>query len=293
MLSYRLWRALNHPPRHHPLFQYTLTHAKREEPRLTSAFFMWMFLCSSITFCWTALFDWLPLLLVTLLLSLNTVYSLVWSVRISSELQVRRDDLLSALPTGQIGSVYAISTGCLHRRASFRWVPFIVQGITIAGFITTLAAVGMSLIALRNPFSPEMVEANQVILYLSIAGTFLVPLFLLDHLYSTLLAVMVGIIAPIDTLSKAEARIRAGFATVTLQVLTYTIFVATVLLLIAPLLRLLNITGSQAVIWGGGLSTLVYIILREWSVRRLWQYLQHRVNAHTQELEIVFGDATY
>src|SRR5262249_39851871 len=114
-----------------------------EPPRLTSMFFLWAFMCSSISFCFVSIpvYQWIPVLLFGALVLMLTLVALGWCVGISGvivdEQAQKRYDLLAALPPGTPGASFAMSTGYLHRRASFRWIPRLM-GMLCSTLLTTL-----------------------------------------------------------------------------------------------------------------------------------------------------------
>lgn len=294
LMTWQLWRSFNRPPRHHPLFRYVVTHPKGESPKVASLFFMWMFLCSGFGFCWTVTFDWLPTLILLGLLFANTTYSLLWALKISrtivDEQQQRRYDLLAALPTGKLGTSWAMSMGCLHRQASFTWIPFFVRLFTTIGFFTLVGALSVTLFILNNAeLSEASYNANYDIIPLMVAGIGLVILFYIDHLYSVVTAILLGMIAPIDIRNRSEALMRtlAGFLLV--QLPTYLFCWLIVVTLLPPVLASMGIDIVSATIIETVLAIVLFIALREATTRWLWYYLMRQLNVSHDEIErIVF-----
>lgn len=287
MLSRRLWRAIYNPPRHHPLFQYTLMRAKTEQPRVTSSFFTLAFVCSTLTFCSASIFNWLPIVIAGLFMAVNTLYGLRRSMRLSGDIHRAEYDILGTLPTGKFGSVWAVGTGSLHQRASFRWIPFLVQGLVIATIVTLIGGIAMSLVALRQPYSPEATLGNQLVMYVSVAGIFLMLGFWVDHRYTGLLAILVGMAMSIDCITFAESRIRALLLFLFVQAMTYTVAVAALVGVLLPLMMSFGLEPIPAIVTLGSLSITLFAILREWMVRRAWLYLLHKGNADGAEREFV------
>lgn len=288
-LTWQLWRALNHPPRRHPVFQYVLTHAQRNRPRVAPGFFLWAFMCSGFTFFWTIIFEWLPFWLLGGGMLLNTAYALRWALHISTtimhEQELRRYDLLASLPIGALGTKWAISTGCLHKRPSFLLVPHIVQASAFAIILTMVGMFGMTLLVINKANQDAQIALNNLsLLHMSIVVVPYALAFFIDHLYASVSAVLLGISVTIDLDSSSEARMRALLSSVLLQGGVYALC-ALVALEIAPLLlaplaleRLLFLL-LQA---GAGIGTL--LLLREWSVRALWAYITRA--HHTEPNEI-------
>ncbi|MGB1288715.1 MAG: hypothetical protein ACPG7F_19430, partial [Aggregatilineales bacterium] len=182
IITLRLWRALRKPARNHPLFHYVLSQDSISAPAPTSSFFMWLFLATSLGFCWMVIFDWIPLLILLGLIFANTLSSINWSVNISrtivDEKSQNRFDLLAAMPVGAPGVTWAIGTGYLHRQASFRWIPFLVRMMSLVLLLTFISATLFSMIILLDNTMPELTFiANTEVLATAIAGIFFVVVF--------------------------------------------------------------------------------------------------------------------
>lgn len=293
MLSWKLWRALNRPPRHHPLFQYVLTHAKKEETKVTSGFFMWLFMFTIIAFFWTIIFDWLSYLLLVLLILWNTVYSLRWTLRISAtisgEKEENRYDLLASMPFGMLGTSWAISTGCVHRRSSFRWMPYLVQVSAIVVASTMLFSVGITSLAMSSTNNEALRLANFDLLYL---GTAMIPfliLFYFDHIYSILTSILIGMVATVDVRYRNEARIRALLGFLMLQMLIYAFCALFAIWALPRVFSFFGLGGMIALYWTSGLGMLLFFILREWLIKRMWDYLIQNLNTESGEAEWVLN----
>jgi hypothetical protein len=292
MISRQLWRALNNPPRHHPLFQYVLTHAKREEPKVTPGFFMWAFMCSSLTFFWTIVLDWVPYLLLGLLILLNTVYALRWVLRISAtivaEKEQRRYDLLASLPIGLLGTSWAISTGCVHRRSSFRWMPYLILlgtfsvGCMLSLFITMTVAIIES-----HALGGQDAIGNLNLMQLGIMGLASMIVFYFDHIYSILTAVLIGQIVTIDLNNSAEAQIRALLGFLALQFSLYVLIYGIVMVALPKIWVFLGFSGLGMIASIAIIGIGLYILIRELLVKFLWQFLSQSLDADEKEIDLV------
>lgn len=291
MISWKLWWALNHPPRHHPLFQYTLTHAKKEEPKVAPGFFMWIFMCSTITLIWTLIFDWLPYIFMTAIILLNTVYALRWALRISgtivAEKEKQRYDLLAALPIGMLGTSWAISTGCLHRRSSFRWLPYLMLMLAIMTTITMVIMGLLTSFVLTTDLNAEAILANLNLLEIAILTVPFMFGFYFDHLYSILTATLIGIIATVDVKDSTDARLRAAIGFVTIQLLLYALLFTVLVLGLPQVFALFGLSGVIILIIESIIGLIFFIAIREWLVRRMWRFLTHSLSAEENEVELV------
>ncbi|MDQ7036626.1 MAG: hypothetical protein Q9P01_17885 [Anaerolineae bacterium] len=291
MISWKLWQALNHPPRHHPLFQYTLTHAKKEDPKVAPGFFMWIFMCSTMTLIWTLIFDLLPYIFMTAIILLNTVYALRWTLRISgtivAEKEMQRYDLLAALPIGMLGTSWAISTGCLHRRSSFRWLPYLMLMLAITTPITMIIMGLLTSFILTTDLNAEAILANVDLLEIAILIIPFMFAFYFDHLYSILTATLIGMVATVDVKDSTDARLRAAISFVTLQLVVYALLLTVLVLGLPQLFALLGLSGVLMLIIESIIGLVLFIAIREWLVRRMWRFLMTSFSAEENEVELV------
>jgi hypothetical protein len=292
MMSLKLWRALNDPPRHHPLFQYVLTHAKREEPKVTSGFFMWAFMCSSITFFGTMVLDWIPYLLLGLLILLNTVYALRWVLRISAtivaEKEQRRFDLLASLPIGLLGTSWAISTGCVHRRSSFRWIPYLILLLVGSVVSMLLLFTAMTMVIVEKAAANDLIVIGDVnLLQLGIVGIALMVIFYFDHIYSILTAILIGQIVTIDLKNRVEAQVGAFLGFISLQALLYTITYAVMILVLPSIVSFFGFSGIRVLVSISVMGILFYVFIREILVNFLWNRLIRALHADEKEIALI------
>ncbi len=287
MLGWRLWAALRRPPRSYPLFQRLLRRNAGEPPRMTSTFFLWMFTCLSITFCPISLpmNGWIPMLFFGLLLLLNSGVSLYWAVNIShtllEEQEQRRYDLLAALPAGSSGVSWAMSTGYLHQQRLFMWLPVLLRAVLIVVVCVLAGAMIFTVVVLRqNNMGNTAFLSNQALVPLIVRGFFGVCLLYCDHLYSIVTGVLTGMMAPVEVLTLAEARLRAFLWFVALQVAFYVLWLSPTLLLLTneapPMLALLH----------GLMSATAYFTLRELLLRWLWRRWLRLANAEMLRLPV-------
>lgn len=190
MLSFKLWRALQNPPRHHPLYQHVLSHASKDSTRLALGFFMWFFMIATFIFIFAILFDWLLYLVLAIFILLNTIYALRWVLRIATSLveekEANRYDLLAALPIGSLGTSWAMSTGIVHQRSSFRFMPQLILTISIVTFCMLCGLSTFLGVFLHSSSSDQSFLANLDVVQLGIASIPFVIIFYFDHIYSVL-----------------------------------------------------------------------------------------------------------
>ena len=292
MISLKLWRALSKPPRRHPLFQYVLTGAKREEPQVTSGFVVWVMVLAAIIFIGTVLFQPMMWFILALFLSLNSIYATRWVLRISrtilAEKASRRYDLLASLPVGLLGTSWALSTGAIHKRSSFRWIPYLILMTVIIAF---LALCGLSTITITMI---EQLSDNETAFVENLAfariGFQIIPfviLFYIDHVYSILTAVVFGQIATIDAQHESEGQVRALLGFLTIQILTYIIGFVVAAFGLPAIFTTFGFTQVSHLIMIGIIGIVFFVFLREWIVFSLWRYLARTLEADDQEIALV------
>lgn len=293
MISFRIWQALHHPPRKHPLFRLILLQAQREVPRPTNVFFMWMMFITGFAFCWTAIYDWLAMFFVVGLLMLNTVYSVLWSTAISGaivdEKEQNRYDLLAAMPVGTFGISWAMGTGSLHRRSSFMWVPFFIRLGVLITMITLFVVLAITLFVLEHDtIRSASYTANFDLIPLIIRGFGLVIVFYIDHVYSVIQAMLVAMAAPVDVLSGVEARLRTFLGFLALQAVIYGMSGLFALDILPRIFRFFGWLSIEALIVQTVLGVIFFVVLREAITIRLWRWLTRELNAEPRELDLLF-----
>jgi hypothetical protein len=291
VISWKLWQALHHPPRHHPLFKYTLTHAKKEEPAIAPGFFMWVFMCSTLTLISTFIVSWLPYIFMTLVVLLNTIYALRWTWRISSTIVAEKEnsryDLLAALPIGMLGTSWALSTGCLHRRSSFRWLPYLLLMLAITTTITMVIIGLLTLSLLRVSSNVQSYLANINIVEIAVLIVPFMFAFYLDNLYSLLTATLIGMVVTIDVNNSSDARLSAVIGFAALQLTVYAIIFTVLMVALPRLFAFFGWTGLLTLMIEAAVGLIVFIVIREWFVRRLWYYLTCSFSAEANDIELV------
>ncbi len=296
MLTWKLWRALNNPPHSHPLFKRTLIANHGVKPRRAGRILL-MFLCLFIAtgFCWTVLSIWIPLILVITLVLANSVYSSIWAVNISSviaeEHQQNRYDLLSMSPCGALGVSWAMGMGRLHRTGLFKWTQLLVRLATTILLITLVFTLFFSVfIAAKNdmpPIDQLAQEANSELARSIIYGIALNIAFYIDHVQSSILSSLIGIIASTSIRNHAEARMRALGGFLTAQIAVYTFSVLAVFYILPEICNTLNLTVLATPLIFAVLGLLVFYSIRETVIRITWQRLAAQLNADSAELDFL------
>lgn len=292
MISLKLWRALSKPPRRHPLFQYVLLDAKREQPRITSGFVIWAMMFATIIFTFSIILRPVSWVILALFIALNSIYAARWVLRIARTLthekETRRYDLLASLPVGLLGTSWALSTGAVHRRSSFRWIPYLVMVVAIVTFVAlcSLSTITLTLIDTLSDSDKAFVQ-NLAFARGGIAALPFIILFYIDHVYSILTAIVFGQLATVDVKNTADGQIRALFGFLSIQILTYVVSFGLILFIIPNIFTALDISNVQMLVTLSFIGIIVFIVLREATVFALWQFLTRLLDADHKEIALV------
>lgn len=290
MMSFKLWQAVHHPPVHHPLFTYTYRADGRAQDKIASGVFIWSFMGTAFWFIASIFSSWALLSVLACALALNTVYYLRWAHRISriisDERDQRRFELFSTLPPGMLGTSWVLSMGCLHRRSSFRWLPNLMRALASSGVMMMLVlCVATTFIIDKGDLDAAAQVANIDVLKLGILCTAALAALYIDHVYSMLVGLLCGIVAPAELTRPEEATTHAVLGFGTLQVLTYA-GIGVILWWLLPLL-----TSAMTLLLASIMGIIAFVLLREAQVYYLWRRLMQSHNATDQEIDIVLRPA--
>lgn len=292
MISFKLWRALSKPPRQHPLFQYVLADSKSEKPGITSGFVVWILMLAAFVFIWSVIFKPVMALILVMFIALNSIYATRWVLRISQtileEKQTRRFDLLASLPIGLLGTSWALSTGAVHRRSSFRWLPYLILMIVVIAVIALCGLVTVTFTLLEELSGNDTAMlANLDFVRIGIRVIPFVVLFYIDHIYSILTAIIFGQIATIDIENIAEGQVRALIGFLAIQVITYLIASLISIIGLPYIFSIFGFTEVQHLVLIAVIGICVFVLLREWTTYFLWTFLTNSLDADAKEKALV------
>ncbi len=300
MLTWKFWRALNNPPHSHPLFRRAfVTHHKVKPRRARKILLMFLLLFIATGFCWTVLSTWIPLIIVITLALVNSLYSSIWAVNISSviaeEHQQNRYDLLSIFPCGALGVNWAMGMGRLHRTGLFKWAQLLVRLATTILLITLALTLFFSVfMAAKNDMPPTdqlAQEANTELASSIIYGIALNIAFYIDHVQSSILSNLIGIVASVNIRNHAEARMRALGGFLIAQIAVYASSVLIVFYVLPGLHRAMNLADWAVPLSLSILGLLVFYSIRETIIHFTWQRLAAQLNADSAGLDFLIRGA--
>ncbi len=214
ILSHKIWQSLNHPPRQHPIFQYSLAQSREMPHRAGRFLFFWVVILCAFAFMWVTAIDWLPLLLLLIVLVMNTVYGLFWSVNIRASIaqeQIKNTfELYGVLPASKLFASWAFCTGYLHRATSFLWTKFLVRLIVTIALNTLTVGFLVSLLVISDrSYMPSAYIANVRVAYLNVFSIAFFIAFYIDHVQSTILSSLLGMLSVVEDESARDSMIRA------------------------------------------------------------------------------------
>ncbi len=293
MTTWRLWRALTHPPFTHPLFWRTvLTKEPEVAPRRWSGgqvalAVLMLFICSSaffprqITALAVAFFAIVPFVLLTFTFN-GLIYGLVWGVRISSTIARASEstifDVLSLSPPGALGAAWAMGTGCLYRNREFGDLNF-PETWTIRLFIIIFVSMAM------GTFSGAR-RANELALPVMVYALVLIATFYLDDIQSIVLGSLMGMLTPFYARNRLDARLWTMGLYLLIQVATYLSAIIAGFVLLPALYEQIGVDSILGEITFPVLGFVVFCGVRELAISILWRNLIERLNADSSELNL-------
>jgi hypothetical protein len=294
IVSWRLWQMLRQPPVHFQNATRYLWFRRYPVYRLsakTDAFS----LIRTITLIF-AVFASLHLVVLLIMLGfaasaliVNTVMhtlrnltqAIIASGIIAHERQQNRYDTMKLLPPGELGYVWTVYGRIAH---CFHSITYAYEArLYVASWLLLIpvCVVIQGLISGESDFTARAFS-EFVVTMVAIAGVYLI-----DFIHSTVLGLLVGILAPTVTRNRQEARVGAFFTFLTLQLGAYLLMWLLNGVLVAPVLP--GRFSDMRLFWLGnlaaaGLNLLIFFAVREIMIRLLWRVAQHRLNVVPADL---------
>lgn len=316
MTSWRLWRAVHHPPYRHPVYRRVTRIRSDALPEFhgleriqPSA---WLVLIGLLLLLiMRPSLHTLPLLIFTapmavlLLLILVPVVFPLWMViqsawwagGISLALVIEHEqqtyDVLCLFPEGSLGANWAMASGTIRRGMMYSALALTARLLLGIGLLL------LGLLALLTPgiladLSDGTITGNDVTAFRTLLdGLALLVAYALHYVQSAALGPVIGVLAPTFTRRRAEAQLGAFGLALAVQVGSYLLFLALALGVIAPLL-----SGDPAAhppadaLWRAAVQPLLLlgllITIREGSITALWRLAVYRLNVqHPEETDRV------
>lgn len=285
LLTPQLWKTLATPAHRHPLYKRVSrgssaigwwTQAKHTLQMLAPVVFLFFMLtacCITLSRAGGAL---AALLIPTILVFNGTYYGLTWGLSITGVIAGVREsrgwDILATLPSGALGAVWAISTGCLHREHVFE--TRYKNQVTVLTALLIVAAI-IFIGALFDQRAQTFVVAGYILGALGASFA--------DYVHSVVLGVLVAVLAASITRTRFDAQfwMLGGYLALQLSVYAAALVIGFVAL---PLFfASLHFDG-----WGADLTLLllrlgVFVGLRELLIVALTRILGGVLNASAHD----------
>jgi hypothetical protein len=244
-----------------------------------------LFVCSGIVFprqittVVLAAFLIVPVLL--LIFTFNgLIYGLIWGIKISSAIARTYEasifDVLSLSPAGALGATWAMGTGCLYRNRAFGDLNF-PETWTIRLFVVIFASMALGTIS-------GVRRANELVLPVLIYALVLIAAFYIDDIQSIVLGSLVGMITPLYTRNRVDARLWTMGLYLLMQAMTYLSVLLVGFVFLPMLSARIAITGLHGDVVLPLLGFTVFYGIREVGIAVLWNHLARRLNADPREL---------
>ena len=297
ILSWRLWRALNHPPLRSPLFRRAYAD---QYPPPSSGFpairipFIGVFRNFSLVILPVvlillgapiiALLYYLALSLAVFLLPVaNTIYGLAHAINASAGITRERErqtyDVLCAALPGSLGMHWAYCTGWLHYHLAYRYA---VVAILVTGIVASVFGLSAQLV-----FGGEIVPVGVTVIRALALGTF----FIVDFAQSIVVSSLTTLIIPSYAADETNARLYAAGVFLTLQSAVYfsTIMVAGYGL--PGVFALFGFSADLSAMLIPLLMLAFFVALRELLITGLWRIVEQQLSTSIMELDAVSGRA--
>jgi hypothetical protein len=289
MLTWKLWRALNRPPLHLPLFR--RAYARQFTPgklRVISVPLMGclrdlgLILLPVILILIGApilvLIYYLALSIAPLLLPFaNTLYGLAHTINASSGIAKEREqqtyDVLCTSPTGSLGMHWSYCTGWIHYHLMYRYC--------------LLAMLSIGIVASIFGLSPQLVFGSAPSpLPIAVArAAALGALFVIDYAQTIVLSSLTTLIIPTYAENEGSARLWASSLFLLLQTGVYlpTLLFSTYAL--PGFFHLLRLEQTTADLLIPLLMLIFFAALRETLITGLWRAIKEQLSTNSVELD--------
>lgn len=282
MLTWRLWRALRHPPRNNPIFERIANGPYVPLHRYGYAIWLVIF---PFLFCggFSLVRDINGLYLLFAVLQLYFLYigahSLTWALNVSSAIAQEHEqnthDLLCVSPPGAARAYWAIYTGCLHRKKEF--MNFNNETTWMIRFLFAIPTVFASTLWME---SRSARGDEQLLLYFIT----LILAFYIDQIQSILLGSLVGMVVPTYLHSRFDTRLFVLASFLILQLMSYLFTWLIGFVTLSAIFDALP-QSTWIAVSVPMLRLAIFFLVRESLLRVLWRVLGQRVNASPAELD--------
>lgn len=291
-LTLKLWRALNHPPATHPLFQRIVLLPGESKRRFMS----WAGIIIALVVSLGEIIPTLLLILMPILLFFTGIlYGLDCALRISSAIAREHENntynLLSLAPPGPIAVSWTICTSALYRNREFDRFHTIVRTSVIIALVIISIMAGISFmwqsaVVSRFP-QPTLLT---VLHYINLCCILLA--IYIEYMQSAVLGCLVGMLIPTYANNQLDAGLYALGVFLLLQITGYFLAVFIGFSMIPGVYQMLGIVGFYAEISLTIARLIVFFAIREGLIILVWRILIERLNVGSTELDYMIRPAS-
>jgi hypothetical protein len=171
----------------------------------------------------------------------------------------------------------------VYRTQLFTWVYFAVRLLATLVIITQAVLLVIPVLTLiHQADSPSSVDLFQMLVY----GLGLSVAIFLDHIYSMVLASLVGMVAPTFARHGAESRLRAVATFAGLQLAAYVTAGGCAVVVFPAAIRLLHLDGWSAHASLTAAAVVAFVVIREAIIALYWRHLAHQLNMSQAEFDL-------
>ena len=295
MVTWRLWRALNRPPLHTPIYlrAYAYQYRQGDLPdlqlpllnQITTMFKnMGMVVLPVVLILFgtpvLVLSFYIALLIAPFLLPIaNTIFGLVHASGASSGIARERDrrtyDVLCTAPPGTLGMHWAYCTGWLHYHSTFRTA---LLGVLAIGIVASIFGLTAQVVFGADQASPLVVLVR---------GLALSAIFVIDYAQSIVISSMTSLLIPTHAENEGNARLWACTLFLGLQLAVY---LPTLLISVVALpntFQLLGMDATASALIAPLLYVAFFVALREVIIIGMWRRVEAELSTTRVELDAI------
>jgi hypothetical protein len=285
MLTWTLWRELQHPPRSHPLFWRVIQQGQISGRQWWVRLFQIVAVLGLVGVAFVSLPSALTLLVcgvftvpVMILIGSSGFYASLSAMDTADVLaREARDgthDLLRVTPAGAPAVDWLVASACLNRNQRLSQAHQLVRVVAVGGGLA-LGAVTLFLMAsVATAQEQERSTLTSIALTDISRLTALCLLLYLDHIHSFIAGGLVGIITAYTVHTPLEARVWAFIGFWTQQAAAYALTFGLTLLLWRLMEQLFEPTIGRILLMSASIL-LSYAVVREGMLTGLWRWMLH------------------
>ncbi len=280
---WRLWQGLKHPA-NDPMYVRVMDDIYDDATRL-SRLFQNVLLQGQI-WLWPLLFI-IDMRLVCLMVFSGTISGMILTLRISNRIAIeqksRTYDLLCLTPGGTIRTLWAISTGSLHRERAFEILNSLEAWVVRFGLF-------IPFVISSQLFLQRVLGMKGTITLTWGIGCIL--LFYIDHIQATVFGCLSGMLAAQQAVS-LDQRLWALVIFTAFQVTSYLVTIMLCLFVLPDVCSVLKDIGISTEISQMLLTVIAFYVLRQAIIELSWRKLLDNTNTRPVDTDFLTSENPY